>query len=112
MGDGNYNTNQPGAKESAETAGGGFLAGAIIGSILGATLAVLYTPKAGKEVRGKLTESSQGLNSKVKNFQNKRSSNPNSDAEEAAEEVARAIEEAADELEREEQTPPSGPNNI
>lgn len=111
MGTGNYNTNEN-ETEVKKSGGKGFLAGAILGSIIGAVLAMLYTPKPGRDFRGKLTEKSQGVNSKVKNFQNKRSKNPSSDAEEAAEEVARAIEEAAEELEREEQTSSNRPDNI
>lgn len=98
MGSGNYNRNEP---EIQKSAGKDFLAGSLVGGLIGMVLAILWAPKPGKEVRGTLNEKTQGINSKVKDLQNKRGKNTNSEAEEAAEEVAKAIEEAAEDLERE-----------
>ena len=95
-----------------------FLIGTLVGGLIGVSVAMLCTPKPGKEIRESLSgnagtvkeratewkekaaEKSQNISGKVP-FRN-RSNSSEAEAERAAEEVARAIEEAADELEREE----------
>ncbi|QXE00726.1 YtxH domain-containing protein [Terribacillus sp. DMT04] len=114
-----------------KTNGRDFLIGSIIGSVAGAITALVLAPKSGKELRNDITEQAgtlkgragdmtsqysekgmqwkEALTDKVKNMKsgndqsNDEPSANDKEAEDAAEEVARAIEEAARELEMEQQ---------
>ena len=53
-------------KEKSST--GGFLLGALIGGLVGATAALLLAPKSGKELRGDLNQQSALLKQKSTDF--------------------------------------------
>jgi gas vesicle protein len=48
----------------------GFFIGTLIGGIFGATVALLFTPSAGKDLRIQINESAQGLAANIRHAAN------------------------------------------